>query len=277
MLVWLNGKFLNSNNAFISVDNRSFRYGDGFFETIKYNQGVMNSWSDHSERFFRTLEALHFDKPAFLTPGYLESNIHELVKRNGHFKLARVRITAFRGDGGIYDAINHKPFLLIQSWSLNPENNKLNINGLVTGIYPDGFKAADPFANLKTNNYLLYAMAALWAKRQHLNDAIVLNHRGDTADSTIANLWIIKNGNIYTPPLSDGPVAGTMRARLLRQLPVAGYPVYEESVTLEMLMDAEEVFFTNAIYGMKWVRQIGDRDYTNSQIQSIYSDLQPGL
>ncbi len=277
MIVFFNNKFIDEEKVKISVNNRSFRYGDGFFETIKYNQGIMHAWPDHTERFFRTLDALQFDKPAILTPEYLESNIHELVKRNGHSKLARVRITAFRGEGGIYDPINHKPFLLIQSWSLNPENNKLNINGLVTGIYPDGFKAADAFANLKTNNYLLYAMAALWAKKQHLNDALVLNHIGNLADSTIANLWLIKNGTIYTPPLSEGPVAGTMRANLLRLLPAAGYPIKEQAITKEQLLDADEVFLSNAIYGMKWVRQVENKDFGGTQIQSIYKDIQPGL
>jgi len=273
MLTYFNEKWINEQNAKVSINNRSFRYGDGFFETIKFSQGKILGWSYHTERFFRTLEALHFDKPAFLTPDYLESNVHELVKRNGHTKLARVRVTVFRGDGGIYDPINHKPNILIQTWSLNPENNKLNINGLVTGIYTEGFKAADALANLKTNNYLLYAMAAMWAKKQHLNDALILNHKESIADATIANLWMMRAGTLITPSLSEGPVAGTMRAYLLHQLPLVGYPVSEEPITKEMLMEADEVFLSNAIYGIKWVRQIENKDYSGVQIQSIYKDI----
>lgn len=272
-LVYLDGKFINASHAMVSADNRSFRYGDGFFETIKCVNHQLPLWNFHSRRLFATLDALHFEKPSFFTPEYIRNTILDLVKKNQVSKLARVRVTIFRGNGGIYDTINHRPFLLIQTWPLNPENNKLNQNGLVTGDYREGFKAADGFSNLKSNNYLLYAMAALHAKKMHWNDALLFNHTGTYCDATIANLWVILNGQVVTPPLSDGPVAGTMRQYLVENLANAGFKVVERPVTQADLAVAGEVFLSNAIYGIKWVGQHADRKYSGSLTEAIYAQL----
>lgn len=273
MLVYLNGKMINQVNASISIDNRSFRYGDGFFETIKCINSQLPLWDYHSQRLFATLEALHFEKPSFFTPDYIKEAILTLVKKNQAGKLARVRVTIFRGEGGIYDAINHRPNLLIQTWELNPENNNLNENGLVIGDFTTGFKAADAFANLKSNNYLLYAMAALHAKRQHWNDALLINHYKRYCDATIANLWVAKNGEVRTPALAEGPVAGVMRRYLIENLPALGIKVVEGELTPEDVNEADEVFLTNAIYGLKWVKQHNDTSFSMKLSECIHAKL----
>ncbi|MES2776138.1 MAG: aminotransferase class IV [Bacteroidota bacterium] len=273
MLVNLNGKLLNEKNALVSVNNRSFRYGDGCFETIKLVNGKISLPEFHLDRLFASLRLLQFEAPSFFTPPFIIQSISDLVERNKHQQLARVRLTIFRGNGGLYDPENHHPNYLIQSWPLKPENNNLNENGLVLGTYPNGFKAADAFANIKSNNFLLYAMAALYSKQQHWNDALVLNHRETFADATIANLFIISNKTIITPPLSDGPVNGTMRRYLLQQLPVLGYTVKEQSISSELLNEADECFLTNAIYGMKWVKQHGDTSFQSKHVFTIHKEL----
>jgi branched-chain amino acid aminotransferase len=165
------------------------------------------------------------------------------------------------------------PNLLIQSWPLNPANNLLNENGLVTGDFAQGFKAADALANLKSNNYLLYAMAALQAKRHHWNDALLLNHRGTYADTTIANLWAVKENRIMTPPLADGGVAGVTRRFLLENLPAAGFSVVERTLAPTDVESADEVFLTNAIYGLRWVRQHGESVFSNATAARIHHEL----
>jgi branched-chain amino acid aminotransferase len=273
MLVFHNDKFINIKNATVSVDNRSFRYGDGFFETIKVINGQIPLWDYHKTRLNKTLKALQFDIPSYFTDSYILQLIQELVKRNQHEKCARVRVTIFRGEGGIYDAINHRPQLLIQSWPLNTQNNLLNENGLVIGLYNDGFKAADKFANLKTNNYLLYAMAALTVKQSHWNDAIIHNHFGRVADATIANCFLVKDGIIKTPPLSEGPVAGTMRAYLLEHLQKNNFSFQEKELAPEEIMNADEVFLSNAIYGIRWVARIEDKQYDNTTSNLIFKKI----
>lgn len=269
----LNGKLLGEAKASVSINNRSFRYGDGCFETLRITNGQIPLWQYHWERLSGALQTLQFQPPSFFTAPYLQAQMIALVQKNDHQHLGRIRLTIFRGNGGLYDPENHFPNYLIQSWPLNDAHQTLNNNGLIIGLYSGGFKAADALANLKSNNYLLYAMAALHAKQQHWNDALILNHRGSIADSTIANLFLIKEKTITTPPLTDGPVAGTMRRYLLENLIGAGYRVQEKSILPTDLLTADEVFVTNAIYGIKWVKQFEEKEYGNRQTSQLFQQF----
>ena len=269
----LNGKIINESNATVSVNNRSFRYGDGCFETLKYANDKLLLANYHFERLFDSLQLLKFDCPSFFTAEYLIQQIRQLVVKNQNQKLARVRLTIFRGNGGLYDPENMAPNWLIQCWPLNDSSNALNNNGLVTGIYKGGFKAADAFANLKSNNYLLYSQAALYAKQQHWNDALLLNHRQTIADATIANLFIIKGNTIITPPLSDGPVNGVMRRYLLENLPGLSYTVTEQSINANDIADIDEAFLTNAVYGIKWIQTLDDTNFSLRHSAIIHQEL----
>ncbi len=257
-----NGVIMPAEKPVITADNRSFRYGDGCFETMKAVNGKIIHANEHFERFFASLELLQFDKPNYLTAAYLTDHINKLLQQNGHAKLARIRLTLFRGNGGLYDAENHFPNYIIQTWDLNPSNNKLNENGLVIDIYKDARKICDNFSHLKSNNYLSYAMAALWAKKNHLNDALLLNPYDKIADATIANVFIVHNGVIKTPAVKEGCVNGIMKNYLLQCLRKENMPVEETSLTIEDVLQAQEVFLTNSIYGIKWVKQCGNCNYT---------------
>ena len=261
---------MKENQVFISPDNRSFRYGDGCFETIKLKDGHIKLFKYHWYRLIKSLAILKFQIPDYLTEPYLEDTIQKLVQKNNHQKLARVRVTITRGDGGLYDVLNHQPNILIQSWTLNPYQDRLNENGLVMDFFEDGRKAIDIFSNLKSNNYLLYAMAAIWAKEQKLNDAIILNSDGRICDTTIANIWLLKGKEIFTPPLTEACVMGTMRNFLLEKLKENGFTVNETVITKNDLLTADEVFVTNAIYGIKWVKQIGNKTYQSNQLPLLY-------
>jgi len=261
----IDGKLLKENKVSISPNNRSFRYGDGFFETMKMIQGKIMAESYHEQRFSATLQQLQFDCPSYFNFQYLKKLIEELAYKNQHNALARIRLTIFRGNGGLYDPDNLVPHFLIQTWLLNPANNTLNNNGLVIDIYKDALKSCDRFANLKTNNYLGYAMAALWAKQQHLNDALLLNSNDQIADSTIANLFIVKNNHLYTPALTEGPVRGTTRQFLIDYCRQNNIPVTENALSINDLLNADEVFLTNAIYGIKWVKMVGNQLFLQHQ------------
>lgn len=268
-----NGKLLNEANAKISINNRSFRYGDGCFETIRITNNQIPLWSFHWDRLRAALQTLQFQLPSFFSSEWLQQQILELAIKNQHQHLGRIRLTIFRGDGGLYDPDNHFSNYLIQSWPLNDVLQASNSNGLVLGLYKDGLKAADALANIKSNNYLLYVMAALHVKQQHWNDALVLNHRGTIADATIANVFVVQDKTIITPPLSDGPVAGTMRRYLLENLPLKGLTVEEKSMLPDDVLSADEVFLTNAAYGMKWVRQFEEKVYSNELTRRIYQQM----
>ena len=259
-----NGKVINEINAVVSINNRSFRYGDGCFETMKVSKGKLLFADYHFERLFNSLELLQFTVPSFLTPEYLLANILNLTQKNHHEKLARIRLTIYRGEGGLYDPQNLVPNFTIQTWELNPTNNLLNENGLVIDIFEKSRKICDNYSAIKSNNYLGYAMAALWTKEQHLNDAILLNPYNRVADATIANVFIIKDGIVKTPGLSEGGINGIMRRYLLNQLPEIAVPVEESMLTMDDLLESDELFLTNSIYGIRWVKKLRDKIYGNS-------------
>lgn len=264
MFLIQNGKLIKQDKAIISPNNRSFRYGDGCFETMKIINNKIILPSYHFERLFSSLQVLQFDVPNYITADYLQTQILEVAKKNCHQKLARVRLTVYRGDGGLYDPQNHFPNFIIQTWDLNPANNILNENGLVIDVFTDAKKVCDNYSYIKSNNYLGYAMAALWAKKNHLNDAILLNPYNRVADATIANIFIVTNGIIKTPNLHEGCVSGVMRRYLLTQLRAENIPVTEATIEHEELLQAHEIFLTNSIYGIRWVKQINNNHYTNT-------------
>ena len=265
-----NGKFINDSNAVVSVNNRSFRYGDGCFETMKIISGKLLMADYHFERLFLSLKLLQFDVPSFITPTYLHTQILELTKRNKHQKLARIRLTIYRGEGGLYDPQNLVPNFIIQSWVLNPTNNIFNENGLVIDVFEGAKKVCDNYSAIKSNNYLGYAMAALWVKQQQLNDAVLLNPYNRIADATIANVFMVKEGMVKTPSLNEGGINGIMRRNLLEKLPEIGIPVEETTLSVEELLMADEVFLTNSIYGIRWVKQLKEKKYS-SNITSLIS------
>ncbi|WP_153796633.1 aminotransferase class IV [Foetidibacter luteolus] len=258
-----NGKIYHSGKLIISPDNRSFRYGDGFFETMKMINGRIILQPFHFERLFSSLETLRFEKPSYFTEAYLKQQVEELVAKNNHAGLARIRLMIFRGDGGLYDAENHFPNLLVQTWQMDNANNRLNENGLVTDIFPHARKACDLYSPVKSNNYLPYAMAALWAKENRLNDALLLNSFNRVADATIANIFVVKDGAVLTPSLQEGCVSGVMRRYLLQCLRKENIPVQETQLSAEDVYNASEVFLTNAGYNLRWVKQVGRYGYQN--------------
>ena len=170
-----NGKFILKNESVISPDNRSFRYGDGFFETMLFNNGNTYFVDYHIDRINDAILKLNFERANHFTTDNLLFHIKKLISRNKISGYARVRVTFFRGDGGLYDAKNNFVNYIIQTWSIESNFHLYKDNGLTIDIYPDSRKACDNFSHIKSNNYLCYAMAAMWAKKNKLNDAIVLN------------------------------------------------------------------------------------------------------
>lgn len=271
--LFYDGQILRSNKLLISPNNRSYRYGDGCFETMRLINGKIQLANYHFERLLSSLEALHFKKSGYFTASWLERQILELAEKNGHLKSARIRLTVTRGEGGVYDEQNQFPYLLIQSWPLSSTTLVLNENGLVVDVYKDARKVMDRFSSIKSNSYLPYVMGALWAKEQQLNDAIVLNPFNRVADATIANIFMVKDGIIKTPSLAEGPVNGVMRRHLLQVLHKENMPVEETELTLDELFEASEIFLTNAIHGIRWVKQLGENNYTNMLVQQLYKLL----
>lgn len=271
-----NGKIYKEGALVVGADNRGIRYGDGLFETIKIINGKLILEDEHFARLWKGMATLQFDVPKHFTPEKLKQEILNLIQKNG-YSSARIRLNIFRGDGGLYDAKNHMPNYIIQSWLLPEGNGAWNSNGLVAGIYDDVKKSCDMLSNVKHNNYLPYVLAALKAKKEKWNDAIIYNIHGRICDSTIANIFIIKEEIITTPSLKEGCVAGVMRKKIIQEVSGSHWQIFEKEITFEELLNADEVFFTNSMYNIRWVQRINDKEYENTVSQKIYSMILPTI
>lgn len=265
-----NNRFYPANTPVISSGNRSLRYGDGLFETMKLTKGNIINKDFHFERLFKGLNILEFKIPKTLNTSFFEKKINELVIKNKHFTSARIRLMIFRGSGGILDPENLHPNYIIESWSLNNERS-LNENGLVVDVFTDAKKSCDIFSNIKSNNYLPYVMAGLYAKKNKLNDCIVLNCFDRVCDSAIANIFIIEKDTIFTPPLSEGCVAGIMRRWMLEKFTLKIYKIIEKPLSINDILNADEFFLTNSIYRLRWVKSFREKKYANNISKEIYN------
>lgn len=267
-----NGNVIEETAPIVGASNRGLRYGDGLFETISFKKGKFILLAEHLQRLWLGMESMQFDIPKLFNKKYITDQLDKLVSKNKD-NPARVRLMIFRGDGGLYDPEHMKPNFIIQSWPLQTASNELNSNGLDLCIYKDARKTCDAFANLKHNNYLPYVMGAIYAKNQHCNDAVILNQDGNVCDTTIANIFLIKDNNLFTPALKQGCVAGTMRQFLIDALPSLGHKIEETTVSIDMLLNADEIFLTNAIYNLRWVKTLEDKHYGFNETQKIFYQL----
>ncbi|MGI8637197.1 MAG: aminotransferase class IV, partial [Segetibacter sp.] len=234
------------------------------FETIKVIDGRILLQDFHFQRLFSSLQILKFSIPVFFTVDYLKEQIVSLVKINQHEKISKLRLVVFRGDGGLYDLENRTVNFIIQSWPGNISSNYYNTAGLRTDIFFDAKKTADVFSPIKSNNYLGYAMGAMWAQENQLDDCILTNAFDRIADATIANVFSVTRGIIKTPLLTEGCINGVMRKYLLDCLRKESLQHIETEMTPEELITATEIFLTNATYGIRWVKSIGENNYNNS-------------
>ena len=272
-LIFHDGQFYREDKLLAGAGNRGLRYGDGLFETMKVNNDNIQLGYLHMDRLFNGLELLEFDLPHYFTHDYVLEKVLQLAHRNGHAKLSRVRLMVFRGNGGLYDPESNFPHHVIQTQPLPEANHRWPDHGLTIGIHRKAIKSMDALYNCKTNNYLVYVMAALEARHMKWNDAVVLNHAGRICDASIANIFLVSGNSIITPSLEEGPVAGTMRRYLLEEMRKRGREVREEKVTEEMLLGADEIFLTNTSYGLRWVGRLGEKKLSSIHGRDIYDSL----
>jgi len=270
--ICLDGKIIPDHEPVLFADNRGFRYGDALFETMKFINAEIVLGQFHFDRLFAGLQLLDYILPTHFSESLLKENINELIQRNKCGKIARVRLTVFRGHGGLYDE-NKNAGYLIECWPLADTVNTLNENGLIIDVFPGAVKSCDQYSNLKSASFLIYSLAAQYAKKQKLNECLVLNTKGNIADGSITNLFIIKAEKIYTTSLDEGCIAGVMRKYLIQSLKKSGYMIAESSITVDDLAAADEVFLTNAIQGIKWVKEFKGKEYGNMQTKQIYNEF----
>ncbi|GAB3008888.1 aminotransferase class IV [Niabella terrae] len=260
-----NGNFYQQAEAVIQLSNRSYRYGDGFFETIKVVQGKIPLAGFHQRRIEDSLALTGYALPDRIGVPDIFGEILALCQKNGCSNMARVRLSFSHGDG----PLQGKPQPLnyaVEASAFTPVQEGFPVNGLTIGLFPEMQKMADRYAVLKSASAFLFSRAAQYNLQQQWDDSIICNHRGRVCETSIANIFWIKDGKLFTPPLSEGCVAGVMRAFLIQ------HPgrVTEATCQPETLMDADELLLTNALRGIHWVAQWDKKTYRCEQGRALY-------
>ena len=265
----INGKITDADSYSIITKNNAFKYGYGLYETMLVKNRSIKLFEFHWERLLNGLDILKISLPSYFNKQKIENDILSLVDKNKLSILCRVRLQIFNTGDGIFTSFDNHTGILIECFTLEGTIIKLNENGLQIGIAEGLFKANDSLSNLKTCNSLIYAMAAKYAKINKWNDALILNSKGNIIESVIANIFWVKDKQIFTPPLSEGCIAGVMRRYIIENMP----NVIEKQLLKEELVAADEIFLTNAIKGIKYVSNFENIIY-NSQIgKKIYNEI----
>ncbi|WP_162817919.1 aminotransferase class IV [Niabella yanshanensis] len=260
-----NGTYKNESEPIIRAGNKSYRYGDGFFETLKVWKGAILFETYHQKRIEKSLDILQYARPAHFSITPIFSQVIQLCEKNGCVHAARVRLSFSHGNGGLFDGDDQLQYI-IEAWPLEPANNHFNENGLVTGFFREIKKSCDSYANIKSASALLYTVAANYSRLHQWNDCIIWNQRENICETIIANLFWIKDNRIYTPALTEGCVDGVMRSFLIDQIGT----VTETPCRTEDLLGADEVFLTNAIRGIRWVKSIEEVNYKGNLSRELH-------
>lgn len=260
-----NGHVISLYEPAISFTNRAFRYGDSLFESIRFTNGKIMFLADHVKRIKLSMTTLRMNVPAEFTSANIEQLILHLIEKNNLKKEARIRLTVFRNEGGFYTPDTNDISFLIESEAFETTGYILNQRGLWVDIYAEIKKQINKISNLKTGSALMYVMAGITKKSLKLDDCLLVNDNGHIIESINSNIFVVKNGTLYTSPITDGCIDGVMRKQILAIAAQNKILAFEQSLTVHTLTDGDEVFLTNAIKGVQWVGQFKNKFYTNQK------------
>lgn len=261
------GTFYPEDTPIVSAGNRALMYGDGLFETMLIHRGTIINEALHFERFFQGIQSLKFPFPTNFSKEYFIQKIQELLQKNKIEDYARVRLMAFRSNDNLQKKKTGFNYLL-ESWPMRtaPQYNEA---GLKTGLFRNVTKSCDQYSNIKSNNYLPSIMAMIFAKENRFDECLLLNSNGRICESAIANVFIVKDGIIYTPSLSEGCVAGIVRRWLIENLPPAEFQLIQKEISVEEVIAADEMFLTNSIKPVRRVESFGDKRFEYKMTDKI--------
>ncbi len=265
----LNGELVMEQDKYGSYSNRGFLYGDGFFETMRYEKGKILFAEDHLHRIHRSLLLTEISGEGLPGKADLINYIHKLALKNGCGEYARARLSVFRNAGGFYCPDNQRASWTLQVSALK-EPYVLKDKGLTIGYYTRQSKARGPFASIKSLSSQFYVMAALHAKKEKWDEALLLNTSGHIIEGISSNVFLVYNNTLITPPLSEGCVDGIIRKNILDMADKNGIPFREQIITETEVNLASELFFSNTIMGLQWVRKIGKQTYDNKLGKEVF-------
>ncbi len=263
MQVYVNGALLPKEQAVVSVFDHGLLYGDGVFEGIRVYGGKVFLLGEHVDRLYESALAIRLVIP--ISPAEMSAAVEKTVAANG-IRDGYVRLVVTRGAGSLGLDIrktSHPQVIVIaDTISLYPEELYEKGMKIITASTIRNHPAAlSP--RIKSLNYLNNILAKIEATDANAPEAIMLNHKGDVAECTGDNLFLVKRGELLTPPLDAGVLDGITRRAVMRLAVQAGVTVREITLQRHDVYVADECFLTGTaaevipVVGVDG-RQIGD-------------------
>jgi branched-chain amino acid aminotransferase len=243
--VYINGKLYDKADAKISVYDHGLLYGDGVFEGIRVYHGKVFKHKEHIDRLYESAKHIALEIPMSreeMTRA-VDDTVRANAKHNGY-----IRLVVTRGPGSLgLDPRKCEPniIIIVDDISLYPA--ELYENGLeiiTSSIIRNHPNALNP--RIKSLNYLNNILAKIEAIRAGVLEAIMLNHKGEVAECTGDNIFLVKNGKMKTTPTESGILEGVTRNVVIDLAKAAGIPITECPLTRHDVYIADEVFLTGS-------------------------------
>ncbi|MDN9012521.1 branched-chain-amino-acid transaminase [Brevibacillus laterosporus] len=243
-LIYLNGEFVEKENAKISVYDHGFLYGDGIFEGIRVYNGNIFRLQEHIERLYESALSI-----MLVIPMKIEEMMDAVVEtvRKNELRDAYIRLVISRGDGDLgLDPRSCKRaniVIIVEQLRLFPQ--ELYETGLKIVTVPTRRNKPDALnPKIKSLNYLNNVMVRMEASMAGVSEALMLNSEGYVTEGSGDNIFLVKKGVIYTPPTYLGALDGITRQAIMDIARELGYVVKEEPFTRHDVYIADEVFLT---------------------------------
>ena len=257
MIVYSNSEYIQLQDLSIELDNRAFNYGDGFFETVKIINSNAFNFSVHYLRIIESCSILSLDFN--YTEKELSKVIETLLIKNNIIN-GTVKLHFSRDSRGKYLPVSSKVNLLIVSdKGLGFQLNK----AISLCFYKEEIKTKSKISTIKSCNALVYVLSSIYARGNNFDNAILFNTDANVIECSNSNIFIVKEDIIYTPPVSDGCVSGTMRGWVLNN-----ETVIEKSLSEKEILNADEIFITNAVSGIIPIKKVEETEFFSFELSA---------
>lgn len=268
-MYFIDNSWTNDNSKIELKKNRAFSYGDGLFETIKVANRKPYFLNYHFNRLKKGCEILKInfswnDYEEFY--GFIQHGCNSLPTSNG-----RIRLTYWRSSEGKYMPKSNDAEYILEFDEVNTIHH-WHEHGIYLGSYVDAVKPNGVLSNIKSLNALFYVLASIELAKTDFHDLIIFNSKNRPIETTVSNLFVIKNNIIYTPSLSESCLEGVMRNVVIDTAKKMGLEVVEKSISYEELISSDEVFTTNVIKGIQWVSQINEVEIKSNHFTNMIFD-----
>ena len=274
MKVWMNGKLVDKAGAKLSVFDHGTLYGDGVFEGIRvYNERVFQC-QEHIDRLFESARRIRLAIP-YTKQGLIDA-MYETLRANGTGDgYIRLVVTRGPGDLGLSPWKCPEPSVFIIADQIALYGEEMYANGMaviVAKTVRTSARMLDPA--IKSLNYLNNILAKIEAVDAGVAEAIMLNEKGNIAECTGDNLFIVRGGQVVTPPGNAGMLMGITRQVVIALAGRLSLPLAERDVTPAQLYEADECFLTGTAAEVIAVTKVDGRTIGDGKVGPVTQRLQ---